>query len=41
MPDDPEPTLELLSRLLGKRAATRLYRGSLTDLFSTTTRLRT
>ena len=30
---DPEPTLHLLSLLLGKRAAQRHYRGSLTDLF--------
>ena len=30
---DPEPTLELLSQLLGKRAAKRVYRGSLSDLF--------
>jgi DNA repair protein RadC len=34
MPDLPEPTLELLSRLLGKRTAKRVYRGSLTELFS-------
>jgi DNA repair protein RadC len=34
MPDDPEPTLDLLSRLLGKRTAKRVYRGSLTELFS-------
>lgn len=33
MTDVPEPTLELLSRLLGKRTAKRVYRGSLTDLF--------
>lgn len=33
MTDIPEPTLELLSRLLGKRLAKQLYRGSLTDLF--------
>jgi len=33
MTDIPEPTLELLSRLLGKRTAKRVYRGSLTDLF--------
>jgi DNA repair protein RadC len=33
MPDSPEPTLDLLSRLLGKRTARRVYRGSLTDLF--------
>ena len=33
MPDVPEPTLDLLSRLLGKRTAKRVYRGSLTDLF--------
>ena len=33
MKDIPEPTLELLSRLLGKRTAKRLYRGSLTKLF--------
>ena len=30
---DPEPTLELLSRLLGKSVAKRVYRGSLSDLF--------
>jgi DNA repair protein RadC len=30
---DPEPTLHLLSLLLGKRAAKRVYRGSLADLF--------
>ena len=33
MHDMPEPTLDLLSRLLGKRIAKRVYRGSLTDLF--------
>ncbi len=33
MTDIPEPTLDLLSRLLGKRTAKRVYRGSLTDLF--------
>ena len=33
MNDTPEPTLELLSRLLGKRTAKRVYRGSLADLF--------
>ena len=33
MNDVPEPTLELLSRLLGKRVAKRVFRGSLTDLF--------
>jgi DNA repair protein RadC len=33
MKDIPEPTLELLSRLLGKRTAKRVYRGSLSDLF--------
>jgi len=33
MPDLPEPTLDLLSRLLGKRTAKRVYRGSLIDLF--------
>ena len=33
MKDIPEPTLELLSRLLGKRVAKRVYRGSLSDLF--------
>lgn len=33
MPDDLEPTLELLSRLLGKRAAKRVYRGSLSEMF--------
>lgn len=30
---DPEPTLQLLAQLLGKRAAKRVYRGSLSDLF--------
>ena len=30
---DPEPTLHLLSLLLGKRTANRVYRGSLADLF--------
>ena len=30
---DPEPTLHLLSVLLGKRAAKRVYRGSLAELF--------
>ena len=30
---DPEPTLHLLSLLLGKRTAKRVYRGSLADLF--------
>jgi DNA repair protein RadC len=30
---DPEPTLDLLSLLLGKRTAKRVYRGSLADLF--------
>ena len=34
MHDVPEPTLELLSRLLGKRTAKRVYRGSLTELFA-------
>jgi DNA repair protein RadC len=34
MPDVPEPTLDLLSRLLGKRTAKRVYRGSLTELFA-------
>ena len=34
MPDDPESTLDLLARLLGKRTAKRVYRGSLTDLFA-------
>ena len=34
MPDVPETTLELLSRLLGKRIAKRVYRGSLTELFA-------
>lgn len=33
MTDIPEPTLELLARLLGKRAAKRIFRGSLTNLF--------
>jgi hypothetical protein len=33
MNDPPEPTLHLLSLLLGKRTAKRVYRGSLTDLF--------
>jgi hypothetical protein len=33
MKDPPEPTLHLLSLLLGKRTAKRVYRGSLTDLF--------
>lgn len=33
MPDVPEPTLDLLALLLGKRTAKRVYRGSLTDLF--------
>ena len=33
MTDIPEPTLDLLSRLLGKRTAKRVYRGSLADLF--------
>lgn len=33
MKDIPEPTLELLSQLLGKRTAKRLYRGSLAELF--------
>lgn len=30
---DPEPTLHLLSLLLGKRTAKRVYRGSLAELF--------
>ena len=30
---DPEPTLHLLSLLIGKRTAKRVYRGSLADLF--------
>jgi DNA repair protein RadC len=30
---DPEPTLHLLSLLLGKRTAKRIYRGSIADLF--------
>ena len=30
---DPEPTQHLLALLLGKRAAKRVYRGSLADLF--------
>jgi DNA repair protein RadC len=34
MPDVPEPTLDLLSRLLGKRVAKRAFRGSLTELFT-------
>ena len=34
MPDVPEPTLDLLSRLLGKRIAKRVYRGSLSELFA-------
>ena len=34
MPDVPEPTLDLLSRLLGKRTAKRVYRGSLSELFA-------
>ena len=33
MPDVPEPTLDLLSQLLGKRTARRVYRGSIADLF--------
>jgi len=33
MNDVPEPTLELLSQLLGRRSAKRVYRGSLTDLY--------
>ena len=33
MSDIPEPTLQLLSVLLGKRTAKHVYRGSLTDLF--------
>ena len=33
MNEIPEPTLELLSRLLGKRTAKRVYRGTLTELF--------
>ena len=33
MPDVPETTLDLLARLIGKRAATRHYRGSLAGLF--------
>lgn len=33
MNDPPESTLDLLAKLLGKRAAKRLYRGSLADLF--------
>lgn len=32
MNDTPEPTLHLLSLLLGKRTAQRVYRGSLADL---------
>ena len=32
MHDTPESTLDLLSQLLGKRTARRVYRGSLTDL---------
>ena len=34
MPDVSEPTLDLLSRLLGKRTAKRFYRGSLTELLA-------
>ena len=30
---DPESTLDLLSRLVGRRTAKRVYRGSLADLF--------
>jgi len=30
---DPESTLELLTHLLGKRTAKRVFRGSLVDLF--------
>jgi len=33
MKDVPDSTLELLSRLLGKRTAKRVYRGSLAELF--------
>lgn len=33
MNDPPEPTLYLLSLLLGKRTAKRVYRGSLADLY--------
>jgi len=33
MNDTPETTLELLSRLIGKRMAKRAYQGSLTDLY--------
>ena len=33
MTDIPEPTVQLLSLLLGKRTAKRVYHGSLTDLF--------
>ena len=33
MSDVPESTLDLLSRLLGKRTAKRVYRGSLSELF--------
>jgi DNA repair protein RadC len=33
MTDLPEPTLELLAQLLGKRVAKRVYRGSLSALF--------
>ena len=33
MTDIPEPTIELLAQLLGKRIAQRVYRGSLTELF--------
>jgi hypothetical protein len=32
MNDLPEPTLHLLSLLLGKHTAKRVYRGSLADL---------
>jgi DNA repair protein RadC len=33
MKDIPESTVDLLSRLLGKRTAKRVYRGSLNELF--------
>jgi DNA repair protein RadC len=33
MTDTREPTVDLLSRLLGKRTAKRIYRGSIADLF--------
>ena len=33
MPDDSETTLDLLSRLLGKRTAKRVFHRTLTELF--------